>query len=177
MFVDELARLQPTAGYMRLLKASVVQVWKERQASVQSDLQAAEQARKKLQQKLDRLDEAFLFERSIDIDTYDRHADRVREQMTLLKIDEHTSKLEEMDVEGILAFAERVLPRTADLWVQASLDQRQGLQQLFFPQGVAFDGKGFVGTAVTAPAFSYLQPAADGKERMVDQTGIEPVTS
>jgi len=25
----------------------------------------------------------------------------VREQMTLLKIDEHTSKLEEMDVEGI----------------------------------------------------------------------------
>jgi hypothetical protein len=57
--------------------------------------------------KLYRLDEAFLFERSIDIDTYDRHADRVREQMTLLRIDQHTSKLEEMDVEGILAFAER----------------------------------------------------------------------
>ncbi len=90
--------------------------------------------------------------------------------MTLLKIDEHTSKLEEMDVEGILAFAERVLPRTADLWVQASLDQRQRLQQLFFPQGVALNGNGFVGTAVTAPAFSYLQPVADGKERMVDQT-------
>jgi UDP-N-acetylmuramyl pentapeptide synthase len=68
----------------------------------------------------------------------------------------------------ILAFAERVLPRTADLWVQASLDQRQRLQQLFFPQGVAFDGNGFVGTAVTAPAFSYLQAVADGKERMVD---------
>ena len=94
--------------------------------------------------------------------------------MTLLKIDEHTSKLEELDVEGILAFAERVLPRTADLWVQASLDQRQRLQQLFFPQGVAFDGNGFFGTAVTAPAFSYLQPVADGKERMVDQTGIAP---
>jgi hypothetical protein len=89
--------------------------------------------------------------------------------MTLLKIDEHSSKLEELDVEGILAFAERVLPRTADLWVQASLDQRQRLQQLFFPQGVAFDGNGFVGTAVTAPAFSYLEPAAEGKERMVDQ--------
>ncbi len=95
---------------------------------------------------------------------------RLREQMTLLKIDEHTSKLEELDVEGILAFAERVLPRTADLWVQSSLDQRQRLQQLFFPQGVAFDGNGFVGTAVTAPAFSYLQPVPNEKERMVDQT-------
>jgi site-specific DNA recombinase len=177
LFVDELARLQPAAGYMRLLKESVLQVWKERKASVQSDLESAEQARKKLQQKLNRLDEAFLFERSIDIDTYDRHADRVRQQMTLLKIDEHSSKLEELDVEGILAFAERVLPRTADLWVQASLDQRQRLQRLFFPQGVAFDGNGFVGTAVTAPAFSYLEPDAEGKERMVDLTGIEPVTS
>ena len=177
LFVDELARLQPAAGYMRLLKESVLQVWKERKASIQSDLERAEQARKKLQQKLNRLDEAFLFERSIDIDTYDRHADRVREQMTLLKIDEHSSKLEELDVEGILAFAERVLPRAADLWVQAALDQRQRLQQLFFPQGVAFDGNGFVGTAVTAPAFSYLQPVEGGEERMVDQTGIEPVTS
>jgi hypothetical protein len=52
--------------------------------------------------------------------------------------------------------------------VQASLDQRQRLQQLFFPQGVAFDGNGLVGTAVTAPAFSYLQPV-QGSERMVDQ--------
>ncbi len=151
--MDELARLQPAAGYMRPMKESVLQVWKERQVSVQSDIESAEQARQKLQQKLNRLDEAFLFERSIDIDTYDRHADRVRQQMALLKIDEHTSKLEELDVEGILAFAERVLPRTADLWVRASLDQRQRLHQLFFPEGVAFGGNGFVGTAVTAPAF------------------------
>ncbi len=84
LFVDELARLQPSAGYMRLLKESVVKVWKERQSAVQTELQAAEHARQKLQRKLDRLDEAFLFERSIDIDTYDRHADRVREQVTLL---------------------------------------------------------------------------------------------
>jgi protein gp37 len=35
----------------------------------------------------------------------------------------------------------------------------------------------FVRTAVTAPAFSYLRPIEDGNERLVDQTGIEPVTS
>lgn len=63
-FVDELARLQPSAGYMRLLKETVVKVWKERRVTVQTDLKAAEQARQKLQKKLDRLDEAFLYERS-----------------------------------------------------------------------------------------------------------------
>ena len=67
--------------------------------------------------------------------------------------------------------AERVLPRAADLWVQASLEQRQRFQQLFFPDGIAFDGKGFVGTHVTAPAFSYLRTIEDRNERMVDQTG------
>ena len=62
-------------------------------------------------------------------------------------------------MEGILAFAERVLPRASDLWVQASLNQKQQLQQLFFPDGVVFDGKQFVRTAVTANAFKYLTVA------------------
>jgi hypothetical protein len=79
--------------------------------------------------------------------------------------------------EGILTFAERILPRAADLWVQASLDQRQRFQQLFFPDGIAFDGKGFVGSRVTAPAFSYLREIQSGNEGLVDLTGIEPVTS
>jgi hypothetical protein len=79
---------------------------------------------KAIQDKLDRLDEAFLFERSIDIETYDRHAEKLREELTLARIDRHSGQLEELDVEGILAFAERVLPRAADLWVQASLEQR-----------------------------------------------------
>lgn len=83
-------------------------------------------AAKAIQEKVDRLDEAFLFERSIDIDTYDRHA----------------SELDELGVEGILAFAERVLPRASDLWVQASLDQRQRFQQLFCPEGITFGGNG-----------------------------------
>jgi hypothetical protein len=53
------------------------------------------------------------------------------------QIDRHSTQLEELDVEGILAFAERVLPKASDLWVHASLDQRQRLQQLFFSGGNA----------------------------------------
>ena len=49
--------------------------------------------------------------------------------------------------------------------------QRQRFQQLFFPDGISFDGNGFVGAGVTAPAFSYLQTIEDRNERVVDQTG------
>jgi hypothetical protein len=43
--------------------------------------------------------------------------------------------------------------------LQASLNQKQRLQQLFFPDGIVFDGKQFVRTAVTANAFKYLTVA------------------
>ena len=157
LFADELALLQPSPGYMRLLKESVLQIWKARKAAVREQIASAERAAKAIQDKLDRLDEAFLFERSINIETYDRHTEKLREELTLARIDRHSGQLDELDVVGILAFAERVLPRAADLWVQASLEQRQRFQQLFFPDGITFDGKGFVGTRVTAPAFSYLR--------------------
>jgi hypothetical protein len=80
-------------------------------AAVRDELANAERAAKAIQDKLDRLDEAFLFERSIDIETYDRHAEKLREERTLARIERHSGQLEELDVEGILAFAERVLPR------------------------------------------------------------------
>jgi hypothetical protein len=74
----------------------------------------------------------------------------------------------------ILAFAERILPRASDLWVQASLDYKQRLQQLFFPEGIAFDGNRFNRTAVTAPLFKYLAPSESADEKLVSRVGIEP---
>jgi len=89
LFADELTLLQPTPGYMRLLKESVLQIWKARKAAVREEIESAERAAKAIQNKLDRLDEAFLFERSIDIDTYDRHAEKLREELTLARMDRH----------------------------------------------------------------------------------------
>ena len=129
---------------------------------------------KAIQQKLDRLDEAFLYSESIDLTSYSRQRDKVREELTFAKIDHHTEAVDELDVEGILAFAERILPRASDLWVQASLDYRQRLQQLFFPEGIAYDGNRFNRTAATAPLFKYLAPSESADERVVSRRGIEP---
>ena len=55
---------------------------------------------KAIQQKLDRLDEAFLYSESIDLTSYSRQRDRLREELTLAKIDHHTGAVDELDVEG-----------------------------------------------------------------------------
>jgi hypothetical protein len=81
-----------------------------------------------------------------------------------------------VDGRVILAFAERIVPRASDLWVQASLDYKQRLQQLFFPEGMAFDGSGFIRTAVTVPAISYLRRTESRNESVVSRLGIEPRT-
>jgi hypothetical protein len=81
-----------------------------------------------------------------------------------------------VDELALLVSAERILPRASELWVQASLDYKQRLQQVFFPEGVAFDGNRFNRTAATAQRFKYLAPSESADERMVSQEGIEPST-
>jgi len=139
-FVDELALLQPTPGYMRVVKDRILHVWEERRAEANERTTEQERRVKAIQQKLDRLDEAFLYSESIDLTSYSRQRDKLREELTLAQIDRHTEAVDELDVQGILAFAERILPRASDLWVQAPLDYKQRQQQLFFPEGIASDG-------------------------------------
>ena len=58
--------------------------------------------------------------------------------------------------------------------MQAWLDYKQRLQQLFFPEGIAFDGNRFNRTAVTAPLFNYLAASESADEKVVSLIGIEP---
>ena len=46
------------------------------------------------------------------------------------------------------------------------LDYKQRLQQLFFPEGVAFDGNRFNRTAATAPLFKYSAPDQRDEESL-----------
>jgi hypothetical protein len=99
------------------------------------------------------LDQAFLFERTIDIDTYDRHRDELREELTLVQMERHSSELEEMDVEGILAFAGVLSGRDSFRREKACWNRRN-------PAG-----------------FQLLEPDFGREKDLVDLTGIEPVTS
>jgi hypothetical protein len=71
---------------------------RKQRETVREELDRAERAAKAIQDKLDRLDEAFVFERSIDIETYDRHTEKLREELTLARIDRLSGQLDELDV-------------------------------------------------------------------------------
>jgi hypothetical protein len=59
-FADELALLQPTPGYMRLVKDRILHVWEQRRAEANDRTVAQQRRVSAIQQKMDKLDEAFL---------------------------------------------------------------------------------------------------------------------
>ena len=58
--------------------------------------------------------------------------DRSVALVTLVQIDRPSGQLEELDVEGILVFAERVLPRAADLWCRRHSNSDSGSNNCSF---------------------------------------------
>jgi site-specific DNA recombinase len=173
-FLELLEKLKPEARYMRLFRAIVLDVWNQRSkgaAELRTMLEAAVRERR---ERLDRVDEAFLHERSIDRQTYERQRDQLREQLTISEMELSDAVVDQLDVEGILGFAEQVLVNASRLWTEVELDQKQQLQQVLFPQGLKFDGHEF-GTAVTCLAFRQLDGNGESKSEMASPTGFEPV--
>src|SRR4051794_19506083 len=77
----------------------------------------------------------------------------------------HSTELEEMDVEGILAFAERVLPSASNLYVGPVLVRSEAATAAgVLSRGDSFDGKRLVGTGTTLPVFNYLSPVSEQKK-------------
>jgi DNA-directed RNA polymerase subunit RPC12/RpoP len=174
VFRELLGKFQPRPEYLRLFNEIVLDVWKERQAESRRARVKLEHRLAELRQRLDGVDEAFLFRRVIDKRTYDRQRDRLKELMGLAEMELADARAEELDVEGLLAFAQQVLTNAARLWEQASLDQKQRLQGVLFPRGLTFDGSGF-GTPVTWLAFSDLPSSGSAQDGLASLTGFEPV--
>jgi site-specific DNA recombinase len=170
LFVELLSRLQPEAGYMRLFNAIVLDVWNGRQGEAKRLRAGLEAVVTQHRERLDRVDEAFLHERSIDRQSYERQRDQLREQLALAEMELSTATENQLDVEGALAFAEHLLTNAARLWMELGLDQKQQLQQVLFPEGLRFDGEQF-GTAPTCLAFMQLARSVDSKDGMASPGG------
>ena len=82
--------------------------------------------------------------------------------------------LNQLDIDGVLAFAEHVVTNSARLWTELDLVQKQRLQQVLFPEGLQFDGERF-GTAVTCLAFKKLDGSGGSESGMASPH--RPVTS
>jgi hypothetical protein len=84
--------------------------------------------------------------------------------------------MDEICIEEVLDFCERILCNVSLLWKDCTLDQQQRLQQVLFPEGITYDAHSGYGTATTCLFFSLLGDGLEGENGLVALTGIEPVS-
>ena len=96
---------------MRLFNEIVLDVWNARLGEAKKLRSKLEAVVRQKQKRLDRIEDAFLHERSIGRQTYERQRDKLREQLSLAEMELSDAVLGDLDVEGVLGFAEHVLTK------------------------------------------------------------------
>ncbi len=175
VFIDHLTALQPRLEYLKLFSEIVLDVWRNKRADAMRHLATINRQLENLRQRKDKLDEVFIFKGAIDQATYERQRDKLNEEIADAETAVHEAKLEELDLEAVLNFAQHVLLNAARLWIKFSLDQKQRLQKVIFPEGLVYTPEGFRIT-VTSPIFSLLQMEKTQKTILAPQVGLEPTT-
>ena len=172
-FLRFLEELQPKQQYLKLFNEVLLDVWKEKQAQNHLLNASLQQHISNLKDQKELLEEAFIFKKTIEHDTYRRQLHKLDEQIMLAEMQERDAKLEGYDVESVLNFAENIILNASRLWLEASGEQKQRLQKLFFPQGVNFTN-GNYGTTEICPFFNMIPQFGDEKSSMATLPGIEP---
>jgi site-specific DNA recombinase len=172
-FVELVESLRPRPEFMALFRAIVLDVWRGRCEGAGQVRRELEARLAELQRRESVLDNAYLFERRIDDLTYEKKRDEIREGIALARLAVEDARVEEIDVEGLLRYAEFVMEQAATLWTDASPHQRIRLQSVLFLEGLRFrDGR--FGTAVTCLAFAQLPQNPDEESGLASPAGFEP---
>jgi site-specific DNA recombinase len=166
-FMRCLQAMLPKPEYAQLFREIVLDVWNQRQAEARNTRRQLQSNFDSLVTKKDRIVDAFVHRRAIDQRTYNRQTAKLDEEIVLAESALHDARLDELDVEGVLNFAEYVLTNAARFWIEASPSQKQRLQKLLFPSGVTYSRDSGFGTAEISVIFRLLQSVGGQKSKEV----------
>ena len=137
-FIGFLRQQQPDAGYLQLFHKVVLDVWNAKQADSVALIHKFEKQVNEWKERKRKLIEAFVFRQAISREDYDQMRTPLVEDLAVAELNLGRARLDEVEVEKVLDFAENLLLNTAEAWQRCSLEQKQRLQQVLFPQGVEY---------------------------------------
>lgn len=175
-FVEFLRHQQPDAGYLRLFHKVVLDVWAGKQASAVALVRKIEKQMDELRERKRKLNDAFVFQQSISRDDYAEMLAALNDELAATELNLGQARVDEVEVDKVLDFAENLLLNTAGVWQRCSLEQKQRLQQVLFPLGVEY-ADGLYRTQETSFLFKGLGETAKVEELDGSATGNTAATS
>jgi site-specific DNA recombinase len=173
-FLDLVKRLQPNPQYSALFFELLREEAAQNVAQVRARRQRLSHEMTVWEGKRQKLREKFLYDGAISEDLFREETERIDAQITELRAE--LSLLDdrsEDQTRDLLRFAERVFVNAAVLWDRAALDQRQRLQQAYFPGGLSYAAGSFR-TADISPFFNSLEHATAENGGVASPAGFEP---
>ena len=172
-FMAYMQQLKPNSEYLKVFREAVIAAYKNK---FNEALALRDTLERELRQKRDnkwKLNDAFIYRNAIGEDDYRQMKEALEQDILTLEMKVNEARQEEIEIEELLDFAENLLLNAAGTWNQSGLEQKQRLQQVLFPEGVAYSD-GIYQTTTTSPMFNMLEITEEQKEGLVALPGIEP---
>jgi len=173
-FLGALDHLSVDEPVLTLFDAVLRDRWADRHAT-------ALQRERDLQKQFDEIDdrqgrliEAHVYQQKIGDDAFQRAQDRLTKEREDVRLQLHRGRPQQLDLDGLLAFARPLLSQPGDFWLRADPTQRPRIQQAIYPNGLRVADE-LIGTTETSLLFSYLNEVASDESEVASPTGIEPV--
>ena len=166
LFLGLLDRLRPRQEYLAALRETVLEVWHERREAVERAAPVLRKRLEKLEQQKQRLVQAYVYDQALDEGTYRSEMARLRGEIVVARVERNQNELDELDVEGVLEFAEYVVLNAGRMWSEFSLEQRRKMQKVLFPEGLIYDGAAFR-TPATCLFFRDLEASQSADDEVV----------
>jgi hypothetical protein len=125
---------------------------------------------KELKERKRKLNDAFVFREAITREDYNQMRTALNDELAVAALNLGRARMDEVEIEKVLDFAENLLLNSAGVWQNAWLEQKQRLQQVLFPQGVDY-ADGVCRTQEMSFLFKGLEGAAATKEGFGSATG------
>ena len=142
-FIGFLREQQPDIGYLRLFHRVVLDVWEKKQAHAIALARRLEKQVDELRDRKSKLNDAFVYKQVISRNDYEEMRAAVGAELATAELSLSRARIDEVEVEKVLDFAEDLLLNTTGVWQQSSLEQKQRLQQVLFPQGIEYSDGGY----------------------------------
>ena len=174
-FCSWLALVRPNQVVLERLEKAIRAVWDEQRAALEKRRAAEQRELLEIESKLAKLDAAFLYERTIDRETYEKHRTRLRAQREREGLAAVENDLDQLDLDEVIKFGMHLLSQPERLWQDATPEERVTLQRGLFPDGIVVDRALDFSTPSTSMASMPYVLFEGRQDGMASPMGFEPM--
>jgi site-specific DNA recombinase len=175
-FVLRLQDISPGKKFMAMLSATVLDTWKEQGRHFEAEAKRYEKQITLLEDKRKRVFE-MREDGSYSREEFAERKSAVESELAALRISRSEARIEQFDLEGALAYAERFMADLGRQWRDLPPHLAPRFQKLVFPQGIPYVRNDGFGTAEMGLIFRMNEALDAQTSDVVDPSGFEPLAS